>query len=166
MLGYLFFIGNELTTVQKRKTEELNLLQQWALLAPKVQGISYHSEQIGSMKTIFADVLKQLPPQPNVEELLDNISVIGKKEGVKFILLKPEEKKAKGFYAELPIQVEVEGDYHQIANFISHLANLKQFMTFRSMEIRSLDTVSELSEEKLQLQLDIVLYHSAKGSHS
>ncbi len=45
----------------------------------------------------------------------------------------------KGFYAELPISLEVSGSYHQLATFISGIAALPRIVTINDMKLEPFD---------------------------
>ena len=67
--------------------------------------------------------------------LLDDISRIGLQSGLVFELFKPGKETAKEFYAELPINIRVKGNYHQFGNFVSGTAALPRIVTLHDFSI-------------------------------
>ena len=47
----------------------------------------------------------------------------------------PQEQELGDFYSTLPILMEVKGNYHQLANFISDLAQMPRIVTVGDLEI-------------------------------
>ena len=91
--------------------------------------------QMEQMQESFGVMLRQLPNQTEVPELLVDIAQAGLGRGLEFVLFKPQDKEFKDFYAELPINIKVIGDYHQLAEFVSDLAALPRIVTLGDVDI-------------------------------
>lgn len=91
------------------------------------------------MQRSFGALLQQLPGKTEVAELLVDISRIGIISGLEFELFKPAAESPKEFYAELPIQLRVKGNYHQFGNFASATAALSRIVTLHDLTLSSSD---------------------------
>ena len=60
----------------------------------------------------------------------------------------------KEFYTELPIELEVKGDYHEFGNFVSSIAGLPRIVTLHDFEIHS-------ETDGLKLQMQAKTYRTA-----
>jgi type IV pilus assembly protein PilO len=87
------------------------------------------------MEASFGALLRQLPETTEVESLLVDVSQTGLAAGLEVKKFKPSEEEKKGFYAELPIALEVSGSFHQLATFISGLAALPRIVTISDMKL-------------------------------
>jgi type IV pilus assembly protein PilO len=87
------------------------------------------------MKESFGAMLRQLPDKTEVAELLVDVSQTGLAAGLEFELFKPLDEVPREFYAELPIQVKVTGQYHEFGHFISGLAALPRIVTIHDIKI-------------------------------
>jgi type IV pilus assembly protein PilO len=81
-------------------------------------------------------MLRQLPSQTEVAELLVDISQTGLANGLEFKLFKPRDEAPAEFYAELPIQLVVTGDYHEFGKFVSDVAALPRIVTLQDISIK------------------------------
>jgi type IV pilus assembly protein PilO len=54
----------------------------------------------------------------------------------------------KEFYTELPIKIEVIGDYHQFGNFVSEVAKLPRIVSLHDFSIKT--------EENERLRFNVV----------
>jgi len=97
------------------------------------------------MKRSFGAMLRQLPSKTEVAELLVDISQAGLANGLEFELFKPLAEKPAEFYAELPIDVKVKGNYHDFANFVSDVAALPRIVTLHDIDIKISAKGKELS---------------------
>ena len=76
-----------------------------------------------------------MPEKTDVESLLVDVSQTGLASGLEMKKFKPSAEEKKGFYAELPIGLEVSGSYHQLASFISGIAALPRIVTISEMKL-------------------------------
>ena len=70
--------------------------------------------------------------------------------GLEIKKFRPAAEEKKGFYAELPIALEVSGSYHQLATFISGIAALPRIVTISEMKLEPLKT-EEANSAKLKM---------------
>ena len=80
-------------------------------------------------------MLRQLPSKTEVAALLVDISQVGVASGLEFELFKPEPEIPVEFYAELPIKIRVNGNFHQFGTFVSGVAALPRIVTLHDFVI-------------------------------
>jgi type IV pilus assembly protein PilO len=85
-----------------------------------------------------------LPDEQEVPSLLRAITMLGDQSGIAFVLFRPLPPVPAEHYTEHPIEVKVEGGYHEIATFLSGLANMERILTVADlvMEVPSKRTDS------------------------
>lgn len=81
----------------------------------------------------YKTVMRALPEKGEIPSLLAGVSQAGKDSGLEFLLFKPEKETAKGFYAEIPVDISVSGSYHQVAVFFDKVANLPRIVNIRDV---------------------------------
>lgn len=79
----------------------------------------------------------QLPNAKEIPDLIDGISGAGVKAGLKILLFKPEKEVSKGFYAEVPVNMTVEGRYESLYDFSVKIGSLPRIVNLGSLEIVS-----------------------------
>ena len=67
---------------------------------------------------------KLLPDETEMSGLLRRVSAAGTQSGLEWVRFTPQPTLSRGFYSENPIDVELEGGFHQIGTFLGSLANL------------------------------------------
>ena len=65
--------------------------------------------------------LTQLPSKKEIPDLLTQISFFGRRAGLEFLLFSPLKERLQDFYAEVPVQIEVLGRYHDMARFFDRI---------------------------------------------
>jgi type IV pilus assembly protein PilO len=135
--GYYLDTSNQLLELETAQNKEVSLKQEFETKQAKAINLEAYKEQMLEMQRSFGALLQQLPGKTEVAELLVDISRIGIISGLEFELFKPEAEKPKEFYAELPIQIRVKGNYHQFGNFASATAALPRIVTLHDLTLTS-----------------------------
>lgn len=92
---------------------------------------------------------KQLPSRAEMDALLRDINNSGVGRGAQLMLFKPGEIQVKQHYVELPIQVEVVGNYHDLASFSSDIANLPRIVTLNNISIKRHPKTNQLQMDAI-----------------
>jgi type IV pilus assembly protein PilO len=79
-----------------------------------------------------------LPEQNEMPNLLRKVTAAGQQSGVEFELFRPTAPVDQGFYKDNPIEVRIEGGYHQTAVFLSRLANLNRIVNVSDLKLEGL----------------------------
>ena len=135
--GYWFIVKDQYASLERVAKEESSLKEQYESRAFKVANLEAFRGQMEEMQESFGALLKQLPAKTEVPGLLEDITNTGLGSGldIKYIQLKPEV--SREFYAELPMEIQVSGTYHDIASFVSGVASLPRIVTLHDMKITS-----------------------------
>ncbi len=148
-----FDTRNQLTVLEKHERKEGELRDEFKIKADQAAKLELYKEQLAEMEASFGALLRQLPETTEVESLLVDVSQTGLAAGLEIKKFKPSAEEKKGFYAELPISLEVSGSYHQLATFISGIAALPRIVTIHDMKLdpSSKDDDEDESSDKLQM---------------
>jgi type IV pilus assembly protein PilO len=87
------------------------------------------------METAFNELLRQLPSQTEVPGLVDDVTATGEGSGLEFENITLEPEAVQEFYIELPIDIEVIGDFHDFGTFVSGVASLDRIVTLHDFSI-------------------------------
>jgi type IV pilus assembly protein PilO len=148
-LGYWLDIKDQRISLEKAENKESELRQTFETKAKKAANLAAYEQQLEEMKASFGAMLRQLPNETEVAELLVDISQTGLASGLEFELFKPQGEVPKEFYAELPISIRVKGGYHEFGNFISGVAALPRIVTVHEIEMVRGQDSDELTMDML-----------------
>lgn len=101
----------------------------------RAANLEAYEQQLADMQVSFGAMLRQLPSRAEISRLLVDISQTGLASGLEFELFKPAAEVKREFYAELPVSIRVKGNYHQLAEFVSGVANLPRIVTLHDISI-------------------------------
>lgn len=135
VLGYYFVISDVQNALKGAQQREQTLKQTYEKKAEQAANLDAYRQQMKEIEKNFAVLLGQLPEDTEVPGLLDDISNIGVKNGLRFQTIKLLPEKQKEFYVELPIDIEVTGSYHDFGAFVSGVSSLPRIVTLHDFDI-------------------------------
>ena len=116
--------------------EEQQLREQYKEKKAKAVNYDLYVQQLKEIEQSFGALLKQLPNKSEMDALLTDINQAGLGRGLQFDLFKPAaQEKLADFYAELPINVRIAGNYHDMGAFASDVAQLPRIVTLNDVTI-------------------------------
>ena len=133
--GYYFVISKTLEDLEGRQQAERQLRQEFVTKYRQAVNLEAYREQLAQLKESFEAMRRQLPDSNEIANLLVEITQAGLGRGLEFKLFQPGEAKPSGFYAELPISIEVTGTYHQIGEFASDVAGFPRIVTLHNLSM-------------------------------
>jgi type IV pilus assembly protein PilO len=83
----------------------------------------------------FKMAMKKLPEKEEIPSLLASISNSGQQVGLEFLLFEPKPEKKKEFYAEIPVAMNIKGDYHNLALFFDQVARLSRIVNIQNIQM-------------------------------
>jgi len=134
--GYYFIVQHQIDDHDRAKKEETRLRTEFADKKALAINLEAYRAQLEEIKDTFGIMLQQLPDKTQVPELLIDITQAGLGRGLLFEVFKPQNRRVADFYAELPINIQVVGTYHDLGNFISDLAALPRIVTIGDLVIK------------------------------
>lgn len=76
-----------------------------------------------------------LPNEQETASLLRAVTLLGDKSGVSFLMFKPLAPHPAQYYTEHPIEVKVDGGYHEVGTFLGELANMERIVTVSDLNV-------------------------------
>ena len=133
--GYFGYLTEKLQSLELEQRREVELKSSFETKAGQASILDELRQQKVEMEESFGALLRQLPTDTEVPGLLEDISNTGLQADLQFdqIVLQPERRQE--FYIELPIEITVEGTYHNLGAFVSGVANLSRIVTLHDFRI-------------------------------
>ncbi len=166
-VAWWFFLFSP--TIDQIKSLESRL----GTLTKELNEVKAFADKIGENKAILETTENELkaatlrlPQKQEIPSLLTNISNLGTQAGLEFVRFVPGKEAVKEFYAEIPVDIEVRGPYHNVGAFLDGISKLPRIVTVENMEMRS-PTVN-LGEVIITSRFTLVTYRfiEAEGDKS
>lgn len=134
--GYLLLISDQRDQYAQLEDKEASLKHDFENKALEAANLDVYKKQQDDMQKSFGTMLRQLPGQTEIPSLLQDISQAAQVDGLKQDLFRPGGEVPKDFYAEKPIDLTLEGSYHEFGKFVSDVATLPRIVTLHNINIR------------------------------
>jgi type IV pilus assembly protein PilO len=93
--------------------------------------------QVSDLEAKLHTLLRELPESREIPGMIRQISDVGIRTGLQISLIKPQPEQRKEFYAEIPIQVRVKGQYHAVGRFFDDLVHLERIISVSGIQIEA-----------------------------
>ena len=135
--GYFFlFYQENAEELKALHAQELELQRKLSEVRSIAANISAFEAEIEDLEIHLKTVLRQLPNNKELEVLLTDISNLGKTAGVEIRSFKRGKELSHDFYAEVPIDLELTGEFHDVARFFELVSKLPRIVNMGSLNIK------------------------------
>jgi len=124
----------EITNLTK---EHIKLEQDLARSKRKAAEIDSHRKKMEVAEIEFRQALQALPEKTEIESLLTNVSSSGQASGLEFLLFQPQTEVGKEFYAEIPVSIQVDGNYHNVGMFFDKVSRLSRIVNIQDIKMNA-----------------------------
>ncbi|KYN89038.1 fimbrial protein [Vibrio cidicii] len=128
--GYWFYLQPEQEALQRAVEEEQNLKVALRIKANKAAALPQLQSQLDELSNRYDYLLQQLPAQKELATLLASVNELGLENDLTFTRIDWGEKLSKDFLYQLPLNIELTGDYNDIGQFSQAIAELPRIISF------------------------------------
>jgi type IV pilus assembly protein PilO len=109
----------------------------------------------------FRMAMEKLPEKEEIPSLLSSISNSGQSVGLEFLLFEPKPERKKEFYAEIPVAMNIKGDFHNLALFFDQVARLSRIVNIHNIQMAG---ANDKNSSDLSAQCMAVTYKFVEAS--
>jgi len=134
LYGYFLYMParTDLATSQEQVLQLQRKLSEVRAVASNEGAIK---EEIAMLEQKLGVALRQLPDSKELPVLLTDVTSLGKNAGLEFKAFRPGDEIIKAFYAEVPIDIEFTGEYHDIATFFDEVSRLPRIVNIGELSV-------------------------------
>lgn len=147
---YFLDVQGLLEENQRVLDKESVLKKEFESQAFRVANLEAYKKQLEEIEESFGSLLRQLPRETEVAGLLEDITSAAVGASLDIVSIKLDEEAETEFYTELPINIDVVGEYHDFGAFVSAVAGLGRIVTLHDFEVSSAEVADE---NKLNLKI-------------
>lgn len=153
---YILFYSpknKELRLLNQQKTTLQNEIRK---VEETVAQLDIHKQEKIDIEKKFEEASKLLPGEKEIPSLLDNISSLGTNSGLNVLSFKPKKEVPKQFYAEIPVEIIVNGPYHNVGVFLDKISKIPRIVTVTEVKMGSPE--KQDNEMFLKTKLNLLTY--------
>ncbi|HIJ89283.1 MAG: type 4a pilus biogenesis protein PilO [Desulfobulbaceae bacterium] len=108
--------------------------------------LSKHKAEMAEVQRQFTEASLLLPDQKEIPSLLTTISGQATSSGLDVLSFKPLAEKPQEFYAEIPVDIGVQGSYHDVGVFLDKISKLPRIVAVNNIKM---DTPKQMGGEMI-----------------
>jgi type IV pilus assembly protein PilO len=134
--AYFAFWQGQAEQIEKGRQDVVKQKETFLEKKKLAVNLEAYKQQRAEIEQSFGALLKQLPNKSEMDALLIDINQAGLGRGLAFELFKPAEKEnITEFYAELPVNIKVTGNYHDLGAFASDVAKMPRIVLLTDLKL-------------------------------
>jgi type IV pilus assembly protein PilO len=134
--AYVLFWQGQADEIEKGRVEVGKQKETFLEKKKLAVNLEAYKQQRAEIEQSFGTLLKQLPNKSEMDALLIDINQAGLGRGLAFELFKPADKEnITEFYAELPVNIKVTGNYHDLGAFASDVAKMPRIVLLTDLKL-------------------------------
>ena len=83
----------------------------------------------------FKEALRLLPEKKEIPDLLRKITQLGNESKLDFRIFIPQGERVKKLFIEIPVSIEVRGEYHNVAIFFDKVGHMERIMNIMNVSM-------------------------------
>jgi type IV pilus assembly protein PilO len=135
LLGYWVDIQDQIQRLEQADKEEQQLRSTFSARQGRMIDLDQYEQRLDEIQKSYGDRLQQLPGKVDVANLLQDITRLGRNNGLTFLSFEPRPGKDNGLYSSMSIRLRVRGAYHDFGLFASALGSLPRIVTLHDITI-------------------------------
>jgi type IV pilus assembly protein PilO len=139
LFTYTTMVSSEIEAYERAQEKEQALRTTFRQKFDVASKLEIYRQQMIEMEDKFSQLLKSLPTSNETPGLITDLDNIRNSSGLTHKNIDWMDPVKKEFYTELPIKIEVIGDYHNFGEFVSEVAALPRIISLHDFTISQLD---------------------------
>lgn len=148
VLGYLFKLQDMQNNLKRIEGTEVSLRKDYEDKAMQAALLEDYENQQKEMQETFVNILRQLPTETELPGLIEDITSVGLKNNLIVKNIKMQDERKHEYYIERPIQIIVQGSYHDLGAFVSDVADLSRIVTLQDFTLTPIKAKAKTVAEK------------------
>src|SRR6266542_1993331 len=138
IVQYLWFSGIN-DDIKRKKTELDGLNQEIQKGRAAERKLSQFREEVKRLELELGKLLLILPSQRNTEELIKRVEALTRQGDFRLKKFTPGDFVHKDFYSEWPIDIQLDGTYHNLALFFDRMSRFSRIINVEEMKITAMN---------------------------
>ena len=135
--AYYFLGYQEQEKTIKKLVQQYNKLEDDLHAKQQVAAnLTKYKKKVEFLQQKLEEKKKNLPDDSNLDHLLKTLNELSEKSQMRIIAFTPKGERRKNFYAEIPVSVELEGNYHEIATFFDKVAKEDRIINISNINLQ------------------------------
>ncbi len=135
VIFYFAFFSPNNQKITNLNNQKVSLENRLIAVKKKASNRERLRQELDETIAVFEETSTLLPKEQEIPQLLKDISALGTNAGLDFLSFKPGTDTPKDFYAEIPVNINVNGPYHNLGFFLDQVSKLDRIVTVDNIKM-------------------------------
>ena len=142
---YWFWIKGVREDIKNKRAELATLQQEIQKGRAAERKLGQFREEVRRLELELGKLLQVLPSKRNTEDLIKRIETLTRQGDFTLKTFTPGDFVSKEFYAEWPIEIALDGTYHNLALFFDRMSRFSRIINVEDLRVAALRNVPQKS---------------------
>lgn len=136
--GFYYFWYADAIEQQKQKEARLAALQQEIrALEATANRLPEFQREVQALEARLETLKRILPPEKEMPDLMRRIQYLAAQSSLQIRKFNPAPVVSKDFYQEVPVNIDVEGTYHNMGAFLDRVSRMSRLVNMSDLKIKA-----------------------------
>ena len=134
---YYFWYADALETEKKQQARLADLQKQIRALEATANKLPEFQREVQALEARLETLKRILPPEKEMPDLMRRVQYLAAQSSLQIRKFNPATPAQKEFYLEVPINLDVEGTYHNLGAFLDRISRMSRLINMGSVKIKA-----------------------------
>jgi type IV pilus assembly protein PilO len=134
---YYFWYSDALETQKKQEAKLAELQKQIRALEATANKLPEFQREVQALEARLETLKRILPPEKEMPDLMRRVQYLAAQSSLQIRKFNPANPAQKDFYLEVPINLDVEGTYHNLGAFLDRISRMSRLVNMGEVRIKA-----------------------------
>jgi type IV pilus assembly protein PilO len=134
---YWFWWADAIDTEKKQEAKLADLQKQIRALEATANKLPEFQREVQALEARLETLKRILPPEKEMPDLMRRVQYLAAQSSLQIRKFNPAPPAQKEFYLEVPINLDVEGTYHNLGAFLDRISRMSRLVNMGNVKIKA-----------------------------
>lgn len=167
---YYFWYADALEQQKQKETRLADLQKQIRALEATANKLPEFQREVQALEARLETLKRILPPEKEMPDLMRRVQYLAAQSSLSIRKFNPSPVVQKDFYQEVPVNLELEGTYHNLGAFLDRVSRMSRLVNLGDLKIKAqqnqtmTNTISATATATTYVYLDVPPPSAAPGA--
>jgi type IV pilus assembly protein PilO len=134
---YYFWYSDALEKQKKQEAKHAELQKQIRALEATANKLPEFQREVQALEARLETLKRILPPEKEMPDLMRRVQYLAAQSSLSIKKFNPAAVAQKDFYVEVPVNLDVEGTYHNLGAFLDRVSRMSRLVNVGNIKIKA-----------------------------
>jgi type IV pilus assembly protein PilO len=134
---YYFWYSEALETQKKQEAKLADLQKQIRALEATANKLPEFQREVQALEARLETLKRILPPEKEMPDLMRRVQYLAAQSNLQIRKFNPAAPVQKEFYQEVPVNLDLEGTYHNLGAFLDRVSRMSRLVNLGNVKVKA-----------------------------